>query len=276
LKVGFVQFQPRFGLKETNIERSVQLIRATREVDLLVLPELCNTGYLFSSREEARVLAEHVPEGPTTEAWLRAAAETGATVVAGLCEEERGNLYISAVVVAPTGYIGTYRKSHLFSREKLIFTPGDTGFKVFELRVARIGVMICYDWLFPEAARALALKGAQIICHPANLVLPYAQKAMLTRSVENRVFTITANRVGSETGGLDGRTTLTFTGMSQVTSPEMTVLVRASAEKEEVRVVEIDPSQADNKYVAELSHVLDDRRPSLYAQLMEGAQSQDR
>lgn len=267
MRMGFVQFQPRFGLKEKNIERSVQLIKAAVEADLLVLPELCNTGYLFSSKGEAEALAEHVPDGPTTAAWLKAAEETGTTLVAGLCEEAEGNLYISAVVVAPTGYVGRYRKSHLFSREKQIFTPGDTGFHVFRLRKARIGVMICYDWAFPEVARTLALKGAQIICHPANLVLPYAQRAMLTRSVENRVFTITANRLGSETGGVGQPRTLTFTGLSQVTSPGMTVLVRASVEKEEVSVVEIDPSQADDKYVAELSHVLDDRRPSLYAQL---------
>jgi len=94
--------------------------------------------------------------------------------------------------------LGTYRKIHLFYKEKLYFAPGENPPKVFNVNGVNIGVMICFDWIFPETARTLSLQGAELIAHPANLVLPYCQNAMITRSIENRVFTATANRVGSE------------------------------------------------------------------------------
>ena len=94
-----------------------------------------------------------------------------------------------------------YRKVHLFDREKELFTPGDLPFDVYDLRGVKVGMMICFDWVFPEAMRALALKGAQIVCHPSNLVLPYCPRAMITRCIENGVYAITTNRVGNEARG---------------------------------------------------------------------------
>jgi predicted amidohydrolase len=125
----------------------------------------------------------------------------------------------------------------------------------------RIGLLVCFDHFFPEAARSLALQGAQVICHPSNLVLEHAQRNTITRAVENRVFWVLANRVGTET--LDGRT-LVFNGASQVVSPAGDIQVRAGRDTEELRVVEIDPAMALNKKVTPRNDLFEDRRTDLY------------
>ena len=115
--------------------------------------------------------------------------------------EQADKIYNSAALVGPDGIVGIYRKVHLFDRENLFFTPGNLGFPVFYLPFGKIGIMICFDWIYPESARSLAIKGAQLIAHPANLVLPDCPDAMVTRCLENRVFTATADRVGEEKEG---------------------------------------------------------------------------
>lgn len=181
-------------------------------------------------------------------------------IVAGTAEkDEKGNLYNSAVLVGPVGwgYIGKYRKIHLFNREKLFFRPGNLGFHVFNIGIAKVGVMICFDWFFPESARTLALKGADVIAHPSNLVMPYAPRAMPIRALENRVYTITANRIGEEFG-------LRFIGKSTIASPRAEVLAMGSEDKEEVGVVEIDLSLARDKRINEMNDIFKDRRPQYY------------
>ncbi|MBE9531820.1 MAG: acyltransferase, partial [Proteobacteria bacterium] len=138
----------------------------------------------------------------------------------------------------------------------------NTPFEVHDIGKAKVGMMICFDWLFPEAARTLALKGADIICHPSNLVLPHCPQAMITRCLENRVFAVTANRVGSE--ARVGKERLTFIGKSQIVSPDGKVLVRASSTRTAARVVEIDPKVARKKDINPKNDVLDDRRRALY------------
>ena len=113
-------------------------------------------------------------------------------VVVGLAERAQDHLYNSAVLIGPNGYIGTYRKIHLFFEETLWFTPGNTGFQVWDIGQAKVGLLVCFDWFYPEAARTLALQGADILCHPSNLVLPHCPDAMVTRCLENHVFAITA------------------------------------------------------------------------------------
>jgi predicted amidohydrolase len=122
--------------------------------------------------------------------------------------------------------------------------------------------MICFDWWFPEAARTLALNGADIICHPANLVLPDCQKAMVTRSLENAVYTVTANRVGSESRG--GKEELVFTGGSQVLAPNGERLLGLSKEKEEISAVQIDVKKARDKSITSFNDRFKDRRPEFY------------
>jgi predicted amidohydrolase len=261
LRVGFVQSAPTFGDLSGNRERLLATLQ-TLEADLVVVPELCQSGYVFTSAGEARQLAELIPAGPTSQALLEVAARRNMTIVAGICEVDGDHLYNAAAVFGPGGHIDTYRKVHLFKEEKRWFEPGNTPFRVLDLGDVRIGVMVCYDWRFPEATRTLAIQGADIVTHPANLVLPYCQEVMRARCIENRIFAITANRVGTDARP-DGRRE-TFTGQSQVVDPEGEVLVRASVDGIESAVVEIDPMLARRKSINEHNHLVRDRRPEFY------------
>ncbi|GKS59074.1 apolipoprotein N-acyltransferase [Nitrospira sp.] len=261
MKVGYLQFAPVFGEVKRNLDLVAQRLERV-ECDLMVLPELFASGYQFVSTEEVDQLAESVPDGPTTQRLLEVARAKRMLIVGGLPERGDGGHYNSAVLVGPEGVIGVYRKAHLFFEETLWFRPGDTGFQVWDMDGIKIGLMICFDWYYPEAARTLALKGADIICHPSNLVLPNCPDSMPTRCLENRVFAITANRIGTEARG--GRPPLTFIGSSEVVGPRGDILRRAARDQEEVRVVEIDPPEARNKRLNPYNDLLADRRPELY------------
>jgi predicted amidohydrolase len=263
MKAGFVQFDPVFGEIGSNIERVERLITGI-DAELLVLPELFNTGYAFTSKEEAWSLAEEVPQGATTEALCGIARKKNIHIVAGLCEKDGGRLFNSAVLVGPEGFRGIYRKIHLFYEENFWFQPGDGGFKVFDIGACRIGIMICFDWFFPEAARILALKGAQIICHSANLVLPFCQQGMVTRCLENRVFAITANRTGREKRG---ERDFLFTGKSQITGSDGNILYQAASDTEDIGIADIDVLTADNKNINRYNHLFKDRKVAFYGEL---------
>lgn len=261
MRIGYFQFNPVFG----EIKRNLDLVTARLAgvpCDLMVLPELFASGYQFVSREEVESLAEPVPGGPTTQRLVELAEEWKLHIVGGLPERSLDRYYNSAVVVGPTGFLGTYRKTHLFFEETLLFSPGDTGFEVWDIGIARIGVMVCFDWFYPESARTLALKGAEIVCHPSNLVMPHCPDAMITRCLENQVFAITANRIGSEERG--GKERLTYIGTSEIVSPRGRILRRATREQEELAVLEIDPAEARNKSLNPYNDLLRDRRVPLY------------
>lgn len=260
MRIAFVQTSVRFGQVETNVRKAVDRIHSSN-ADLFVLPELFNTGYYFLSRSEAEGLAEEIPSGETCRVLAQVAKEKSCFIVAGLAERAGNRLFNSSVLFSPAGYLATYRKIHLFDEEKLWFDPGDTPFFVIDIGMCKIGMMICFDWIFPESMRSLALQGADVICHSANLVLPYCQDAMATRCLENNVFAITANRIGSDVR--EGRE-LKFTGKSQITAPGGKILARASSDSEQVRVVEIDPSTAHDKNINSRNHLLNDRRPEMY------------
>ncbi len=262
-RVGFLQTSPVFGDIRGNVDRAISMLESL-DADIAVLPELFSTGYQFRSRKEAFSMAEDASSGYATGRLKQVAGKKGMHIVAGICEKKGRKVFNSAMLVGPKGVAGIYRKAHLFWHEKKVFSPGDTPFSVFNAKGARIGMMICFDWIFPEAARTLALKGADIICQPSNLVLPYCPDAMVTRSIENRVFTITANRVGSEKRN-KGRA-LDFIGLSQITSPEGTVLARAGKAAVEAMSVEIEPRRARNKRITPLNDLIKDRRTGLYAQ----------
>jgi predicted amidohydrolase len=261
MRVGFFQFAPMFGEVLRNLDKVVEALDRV-DADLIVLPELFASGYQFVSQDEVIRLAEPVPDGPTTRRLIELAKHRRMVVVAGLPERAGDVCYNSAVVVGPSGFMGCYRKTHLFFEETLFFTPGDTGFQVWDIGPAKIGVMICFDWYYPEAARTLTLKGAEIICHPSNLVLPDCPNSMPIRCLENRVFAITCNRIGSEARG--GKDPLVFIGNSEVVAPRGAILHRAPRDHEELRVVEIDPADARNKALTAYNDLLRDRRESLY------------
>jgi predicted amidohydrolase len=265
MKAGFVQFSPEFGKVDENIDKAMALIEKA-DAELIVLPELFSTGYLFVSVKEASNLAEEIPTGKTTKALCSIAKKKKIHIVAGVAEASQTKLYNSAVLVSPSGYIATYRKLHLFNEEKLWFQKGDDGFAVYDIGPCKIGMMICFDWYFPESTRILALKGADIICHAANLVLPYCQDAMITRCLENRVYAIVANRTGEEKRG-DKK--WRYTGKSQISSPDARVLYRASDEADETGIVEIDVSLARNKRINKYNDLFNDRRVEHYSDLIE-------
>jgi predicted amidohydrolase len=269
-RVAVVQTRPLFGQVEHNVAAALTLATRALEqggrADLVVLPELFNTGYVFRSRREAQELAEDALRGPTARALTAFCREHRTVAVAGLCERHRRNLFNSAVWVGADGVRGVYRKVHLYFEEKLWFQPGREPWPVFRAGPARVGLMICFDWRFPEAARSLALAGADLIAHPSNLVQPYCQEAMRTRALENRVFCATANRVAEDRR--PGRR-VRFTGRSQVVDPYGVVLARAGAARPEVRLVEIDLAQARDKRVTRANHLFRDRVPALYGGLVE-------
>jgi predicted amidohydrolase len=259
--VGFYQFAPVFGDVSHNLDKVVDTLDRA-EADLIVLPELFASGYQFVSQQEMTTLSESVPDGPTTQRLIDLAKRRRMVIVAGLPERVGAACYNSAVVVSPSGFIGCYRKTHLFFEETLFFTPGDTGFQVWDVGMAKIGVMICFDWYYPEAARTLALKGAEIICHPSNLVLPNCPDSMPVRCLENRVFAVTCNRTGSEARG--GKDQLTYIGNSEVVAPRGAILHRAPRDQEELYIVDINPADARNKALTPYNDLLRDRRESLY------------
>ena len=196
MKLAIVQNHPVFGDKAGNTVRLVAAMESAPS-DLYVLPELAYSGYQFSSMEEARSLAEGLGS-PSIDALRDASRRLDACVVFGFPELAGDRLCNSSLALLPDGSELLYRKTHLFYREKLFFSPGDTGFRVFDFRGARIGMAICFDWFFPESFGTLASMGADIVAHPSNLVLPYCQRADFAAAVQNRLFIATANRVGTE------------------------------------------------------------------------------
>ncbi len=264
MKVGIYQSHPEFGQVEKNVRKALEDLEPV-DADLVVLPELFNTGYQFVSREEALELSEEIPAGKTCRAMMDLGFSKGVFLVFGLAEREGERIYNSAAVTGPGGFVGTYRKAHLFAEEKDLFDPGDTGFRVFDAGEARIGAMICFDWWFPESARCLGLMGADIICHPANLVLPGCQNAMVTRSLENGLFSATANRVGTESRG--GKRPLVFTGESQILDNRGRVLAKLEKEKTGIAVVDISVKESRDKSITPWNDRFKDRRPALYTVL---------
>jgi len=262
--VGCLQFAPEFGAPDRNLERIAELVRGT-EADLLVLPELATTGYLFADRAEAAEYAETVPDGPSTRALADLARERDVLLCYGIAEKRGDRVFNSAVLVGPEGHLLTYRKVHPFADEKDIYDDGDA-FPVVDLPggAARVGMLVCFDWVFPEAFRSLALQGAELILHPSNLVLPHCQKAMVTRSIENGVFTVTANRIGREERA--GKGPLVYTGKSQVISPRGETL-DCLDDEEGVALAEIDPAESRDKRLTERNSLLTDRKPELYGLL---------
>lgn len=260
-RIALAQFNP----VRKNVTRNIQNIRrllAGIKTDLVVLPELSNSGYLYKDQSILEPYSEpNDCTGPFLSAMQIIAKEIEGIVVTGYAECEAGKLFNSAAAISGEGILQNYRKTHLYADEKSLFQPGNTGFTTFDWKGVNFGMMICYDWIFPESARTLALLGAQIIAHPANLVMPYCQNAMVTRSIENRVFTITANRIGKEK--LD-RHELSFTGKSQITSPEGDILFRGPENSASVHVMEIEPQSALIKDISARNDLFQDRRPDFY------------
>ena len=263
IQAGFVQLAPALGDTEATMERLEALADQFAAADLVVLPELCNSGYNFESPEQAWELSETVADSVFLTFVRDLCAKNNQHIVTGFCERDGDRLYNSSALVGPNGSVGIYRKLHLFMNEKDIFEPGDVGLPVFEIGELKVGMLICFDWVFPEAWRILALRGADIICHPSNLVIPEkAQRAVPIHAMINGVYVATANRIGTERE-------LTFTGGSLIAGPRSQVLAQAPANSEAIEIVNIDIAAARNKAVTARNDLLADRRPQEYDFILE-------
>ena len=274
LGVACLQMRPVMGDKPGNVARSLELIAeaAALGAELLVLPELCNTGYVFETRAEAFALAEPVPDGETCAAWMEAAARLRVTLVAGICERAGDSLYNAAAVIGPAGHIGTYRKNHLWGAEALFFEPGDLGMPVFRTPFGRVAAAICYDIWFPETFRLAALQGADILCVPTNWVpmpnQPPDQPVManvlaMGGAHANAMFVAAADRVGDERGQpFIGRSLLVGSDGWPLAGP-------ASAAAEEIVLAHLNLSEARRgRSLNAFNQILRDRRTDLYGEML--------
>jgi predicted amidohydrolase len=230
---------------------------------------------MFRDRDEAFALAEDIPDGDTTSAWCDAARRHDLYIVAGIAERAGSTLYNSAVVIGPSGYIGTFRKMHLWNAENLFFEPGDLGFQVFKTPIGRIGVAICYDGWFPETFRLQALQGADIVCVPTNWVPIPGQEAgrqamanILHQAAahSNSIFIACADRVGTERGQpFEGQSIIVDCTGWLVAGP-------ASRDREEIIDGRINLADARRKRNwNEFNQILRDRRTDVYGEML-GAQ----
>ncbi|MEI7595245.1 MAG: nitrilase-related carbon-nitrogen hydrolase [Bacteroidota bacterium] len=261
MKVGYLQFQPKINCLAENIQNISFFLNNCEDFDLVVLPELANSGYNFSSKEEALANAEEINKSKYINALTEICKKRKCHIVSGFCELENGKLYNSSVLINEKGVLGVYRKLHLFFNEQDYFEPGNLGLPIFSVNGVKIGMLVCFDWMFPEVWRILAMKGADIICHPSNLVLPYAQKAVPIYALTNRVFTITANRIGTEGD-------LKFTGQSVISDTRGEILCKASETAEELMFTFIETLDAKNKMITAKNHIFKSRRPDEYLDLI--------
>lgn len=241
MKVGFYQFDVKLGKIDYNLGK-VEETLIQSDFDLIVLPELFTTGYLFSSKEEIFSLSEAVPNGKTVQLLVNIAKRKQAFIIGGIAEVDNNKVFNTAVVVGPNGYIGKHRKIHLTTFEKILFDRGNN-IEVFDINGVMVGVEICYDAWFPELTRILINKGAQIICHPSNFGGTESLDIIKVRALENMVYTITCNRIGIEYGrDFDA----TFRGESQIIGCDGELLQKVDS-SECVFIMDIDPNIAKDK-----------------------------
>ncbi|OAE99609.1 hydratase [Bradyrhizobium centrolobii] len=266
--------EPVVGEKQRNVQRSLEFIEraAANGAQLVVLPELCNSGYVFNSRDEAFALAEEVPAGPTCRSWEEVAHEHGLHIIAGINEREGRSLYNAAAVIGPSGHLGTFRKVHLWDEENLFFEPGNLGFTVFQTPLGRIGTLICYDAWFPESFRLCALQGADIVCIPTNWVpIPgqaqdreaMANILCMAAAHSNSLFVAAADRIGVERDQ-------PFIGQSVIVSyTGWPIGGSASPDREEIIYAEANLADARRgRNWNAFNQVLRDRRTDLYGEML--------
>lgn len=260
VKIGLVQMS---CVKDAqpNLEKAIAGIRdaAKGGAQIICLQELCTSLYFCDVEDyENFKLAESIP-GPSTDALSKVAKELNVVIIASLFEKRTSGIYhnTTAVLDADGTYLGKYRKMHIPDDpayfEKFYFTPGDLGYKTFETKYAKIGVLICWDQWYPEAARITALTGAEILFYPTAIGWATAQDEKTNQeqynawqtiqrshAVANGVHVVSVNRVGLEQNGL-----MKFWGGSFVSNPFGNLLYLASHDKEENAVVEIDLEKTD-------------------------------
>ena len=281
LKVAVCQYAPQLGDPEGNAKRGSKWIARAADAGakLIVLPELASSGYAFASDGEADLAAQDVG-GPCLARWGESCRDRGVFVAAGFCERGAAGRFNSAALLGPDGVIGVYRKAHLFYDEQSYFEPGDSGFPVFDLPFGKVGMLVCYDLWFPEAARVLALAGADVICVPTNWVANFRRRvadergwimgnyASVAVATQNQVFVAAADRIGLERE-------IEFIGSSCIVGPDGWMLAGPAARGDEALLLaDLDLRQAAvRKQRTPRNHAFGDRRPELYGELSAAASS---
>jgi len=283
IKVALVQMKCA-ARPEENFRRAIQFIRdaAKQDAKIVCLPELFRSQYFCQTEDHANfALAEEIP-GRSTTALGEVAREVGIVIVASVFEKRRAGIYHNtAVVIDSSGnLLGKYRKMHVpddpLYHEKFYFTPGDLGFQAWETDVGKIGVCVCWDQWYPEAARLTALRGAEIIFYPTAIGWHPKEKAefgkaqhssweLIQRShaVANGCYIAAANRVGHEAPA--GGAGIEFWGQSFICGPDGEIIAKGSVDREEIVVGDVDWSAVDRQR----THwpFLRDRRVDAYAGL---------
>lgn len=274
--VACAQIDCEIGNPEANRRKITGRIReaAERSASLVVFPECAVTGYSFDSLEEASAFAEPL-DGPSSEAIASACSEAGVYAVAGFIERDERDgcrFYNSAMIAGPGGVIGTYRKVHLpYLGVDRFLTPGDRPFNLFDLPFGRVGINICYDASFPEAARVLKLMGAEMIVLPTNWP-PGARRnpefVIHARAMENHVNFVAVNRVGVERGW-------NFIGKSKAVDYNGDTIVASDGDSEELLIAEVDLEGANKNRIVNVAGSyeidrLEDRRPEFYEEVVKG------
>jgi predicted amidohydrolase len=268
--VATVQFEPIIGDRAGNLAAIERLAKAakTQGAEIVVLPELADSGYTFRDGEEVAALAGPVPGGPSAETLRRLAEEFGLYIVSGIAEQDGDRFYNSALLCGPEGYIGKYRKLHLWNNENRLFRKGDLGLPIFDLPFGRIGIAICYDGWFPETFRQLALAGAELVCVPTNWVpmagaegVPEPMANILHKAAAhtNGLYIACADRIGIVRGQ-------SFIGRSLNVGPQgWPISGPASADREEILLAQIDLSSVtETRTLNSFNHLLGDRRADVY------------
>jgi predicted amidohydrolase len=268
IRLSVVQFTPAWDNKAGNLAAIRRLLTGV-QADIIVLPELCTTGYSFLSKEEALKHAEDL-SGESVLLFKDLAVTMKTMIIAGFAEKDNDNdeVYNSALIALPDGVVKIYRKTHLFFKEKICFAAGNTGFFVVDhpLLDCRVGIMICNDWRYPEAARTLALLGADIIVCPSNLVSDLWSFAMPARAIENKVYIAVANRCGTEERIMDDnqKQLLLFNGGSVIHGFDGSVIAKAGKNEEAVITAVIEPAKTRDKSFNAYNDLFKDRRPDYY------------
>jgi len=257
MKITLGQFQPIIGKKEENLKRIEKVLRkaAKDKADIVLFPELCLTGYFI--QDTHLDLAETV-DGPSLNYVKRLCKELGLYTVLAWPEKSGDKIYNSACLISKEGkIIGNYRKIHLYDREKEIFEMGNQ-YKVFETDIGNIGIMICFDLDFPEVARILSLKGADVILIPTNNFLPYhryQETYVKSRSMENEIPVAICNRTGKEQD-------LEYFGESAVYDSRGYQMVKLDhVEKTETVTIQINEEKDENLVYQQ------ERKPRTYTEI---------
>ena len=268
LKVACQQLAPRVGELAHNRELSAAAIRqaVAQGAQVVVLPELMQSGYVFHDLAEALALAETL-DGPALSLWKSLAEELQVVIVAGFCERlAQDQVANSAVLIEPEGNLTVYRKAHLWDRENLIFTPGNEPPPVVATRFGPIALMICYDLEFPEWVRLPALAGAALLCAPVNWPdgprpageRPGEMVRVQANAAVNRMFIAACDRSGEERG-------VNWVGGSTIVDADGYPLAGKNRHsREQLLLADLPLAEAWHKSISEHNHVHLDRRPSLY------------